>query len=171
MGFKRTLPPKRDRTGEFDSFVPRPSHAVVRMWSASLADAAGMMARADADRAAIERVLGHPLTANRGVPPKVTRKQRTRMDLRASANGEQCLMALPGCTGAAILSHNRHAHAGKGKGIKSIDLAGAYACTHCDAVYDGQTKRPVGWTQDAVELAWYRAHDQTLLKFMQKGLV
>lgn len=156
MALRQPPKPKRDRSDEFASFVPpRPRVGVMRL----IEDGAARI-RADIQ-------AGMHLA---GVPPKVTRKQRTRMDLRASANGEQCLMALPGCTGAAILSHNKHLHAGKAKGLKAPCINSAYACTHCDAIYDGQIRLP-GWSRDMIELAWYRAHDQTLLKFLQKGLV
>lgn len=60
--------------------------------------------------------------------------------ITASAKGENCQVRYVGiCTHNpehTIWSHCRHGAAGRGKGIKAIDLAGAYACTACDAAYD-----------------------------------
>ena len=93
--------------------------------------------------------------------------------IRDSARGEDCLIRLPGCPAdpaMTIWSHNRHQRAGKGFSIKAIDLNGAYCCTHCDAIYDGQAPRPDGWTREQVELAWYGAHAESLVRVVQKGL-
>ena len=105
------------------------------------------------------------------VAPKIDKAVRVRHDIRASANGEECLIRLPGCRGAAIWSHNRHLRAGKAKGMKALDVNGCYACPHCDAVYDGNAPMPAGVSIDALELAWYHAHDQSLVKLAQKGLL
>jgi hypothetical protein len=119
-------------------------------------------------------VMARPIDATGGqfyvVPAKIDKRVRKRQSLRDSANGETCLMLLPGCLHDAILSHNRHARAGKGGAMKALDVASAYTCVHCDAIYDGQRRLP-GFTRDMIELAWYRAHDETLVKFAQKGLL
>ncbi len=70
-----------------------------------------------------------------------------------------------------IWSHNRHQRAGKGGAMKALDLNGAYGCTHCDAIYDGQVSPPENWTRQMVELAWYEAHAESLVKLAQKGLL
>jgi len=139
--FKASTRSKRDRSGEFDSFTPKPRAAVM---AASLHTAAPVV-----------------------VTPKTP--ERKSQAIRDSANGEQCLVRLPGCIGSAIWSHNRHGRAGKGGGIKALDLNGCYCCTSCDAIYDGQ--KPTFLTKDEVELAWYHGHAESLVKLAQKGLL
>jgi hypothetical protein len=101
--------------------------------------------------------------------PKV--QNRVRHDIRDSARDETCLVRLPGCTGSAIWSHNRHGRAGKGRGIKSICLNGCYCCPACDALYDSQRPAPLSLTRQEIELAWYHAHAESLVRLAQKGLV
>lgn len=94
--------------------------------------------------------------------------------IRESANGEECTVRLPGCPGdpaMTIWSHDKTSAGGKGMRIKSLDLCGCFACTYCDAVYDGQRPRPAGMTLQDVELAWYRGHMRSLVKLNQKGLL
>ena len=90
-----------------------------------------------------------------------------------SARGEDCLVRLPGVCkfdpAYTIWSHCRHGAAGKGKGKKSLDLAGAYCCTACDAVYDGQAPRPNGMTKEEVELDWCMGHFRSLVRMVEKG--
>lgn len=113
-------------------------------------------------------------TRKPAVPAKVPRGARVRQSVRDSARGEDCLVRLHGCPGdpaMTIWSHNRHQRAGKGGAIKAIDLNGAYCCTHCDAIYDGQRPLPAGVTREQVELAWFMAHAESLVRLAQKGLV
>lgn len=95
--------------------------------------------------------------------------------IRQSARGEECLVRIPGvCThdpATVIWSHYRGLAGGKGMGIKSPDVCGAYACVACDMAYDGQTKRPAGMTKADVDLAWLQGHIRSLLKLEQKGLI
>lgn len=94
--------------------------------------------------------------------------------LRQSAKGEECLVRLPGCSGDPLMtiwSHYRGSAGGKGGAIKSTDIAGCYACTYCDAVYDGQAPRPAGMTKEDVDLAWHEAHIRSLVRLGQKGLL
>jgi hypothetical protein len=92
-----------------------------------------------------------------------------------SARMEDCQVRLPDvCTFdpmTTIWSHCRSGAAGKGRGIKALDLCGAYACTACDAVYDGQRPRPHGMTKEYVDLAWADAHYRSLVILEQRGLV
>ena len=108
-------------------------------------------------------------------PALVLQKTPNRKEqaIRDSARDEDCLIRLAGCPqrrDMTIWSHCRHARAGKGGAIKALDLAGAYGCTYCDAVYDGQIKRPEGMTLEQVEIAWFLAHVESLVKLRQKGL-
>jgi len=78
------------------------------------------------------------------------------------------------CTGdneKTIWSHARWGYAGRGKGIKAPDIAGAYACTDCDAVYDGQRKPPAGVTREQVDADWSAGHFRSLLILREKGLI
>jgi len=95
--------------------------------------------------------------------------------ITASANGEDCQVRLPGiCThdpATTIWSHARWGAAGRGKAIKALDIAGAYCCTSCDAVYDGQRKPPPGYTRDQVDADWCQGHFRSLVLLKEKGLV
>lgn len=95
--------------------------------------------------------------------------------ITASANGQDCQVRIVGvCTydpATTIWSHCRHGAAGKGKGIKALDLAGAYACTACDGVYDGQISRPNGMSKDQVEMDWFYGHIRSLVILSIKGLI
>lgn len=101
----------------------------------------------------------------------VQRDQR----IRDSARDEQCLVRLPGCIGhergATIWSHYRGSAGGKGMGLKASDVCGSYACTACDAVWDGQRPRPAGMTQLEVSLAWHEGHIRSLGRLHAKGLL
>lgn len=95
--------------------------------------------------------------------------------IQASARGEECTVRTPGIClfnpEATIWSHYRGSAGGKGMGIKSIDEAGAYACTACDAVYDGQRKRPHGMTKADIDLMWLQGHIRSLVILKEKGLI
>jgi hypothetical protein len=95
--------------------------------------------------------------------------------IRKSANGESCQVRIPGICrhdpAMTIWSHYRGSAGGKGMGIKSLDLAGAYCCTACDACYDGQTKRPEGLTKDDVDLMWLEGHIRSLVVLNERGLL
>lgn len=146
---KHSFQPKRDRSEEFASYVAPP------------------LPRARVVMVSNER----PSTP---AIPKANRKVRTIKALRESARGETCTLELPGCPGGTehtILSHARWSEAGKGGAIKAVDIATAYACTHCDGVYDGQVPRAEGWSQEMVDRRWHFGHLKTLVRFVQKGLV
>jgi hypothetical protein len=95
--------------------------------------------------------------------------------ITASANQEECLVRIPGvCThdpATVIWSHARWGAAGRGKAIKAHDLAGAYCCTACDAVYDGQRKPPAGYTREQVDADWCMGHFRSLIRLAEKGLI
>lgn len=91
-----------------------------------------------------------------------------------SASGEECQVRIIGiCThdnSKTIWSHARWGAAGRGKAIKAPDIAGAYCCTDCDAVYDGQRKPPAGMTRADVDLDWCLGHLRSLVMLQSKGL-
>lgn len=90
-----------------------------------------------------------------------------------SAKGMECQVRIPGVCShdpeKTIWSHARHGAAGKGKGIKAIDLAGAYACTACDAAYDQLIGVP-HMTRSEVDLDWFHGHLRSLVILHDKGL-
>ena len=91
-----------------------------------------------------------------------------------SARGEECQVRIPfACTfdpEKTIWSHFRGLAGDKGMGKKAPDACGSYACTVCDAIYDGQMKRPSGLTKDAVDLMWLQGHIRSLVILVRKGL-
>lgn len=95
--------------------------------------------------------------------------------IRESARGEQCAIRIPGiCThdpAQTVWSHANGSAAGKGIGMKAIDLLGAYACFRCHAVYDRQLPLPDGMTRQDVKLAWWEGHARSLVILKQKGLI
>ena len=94
--------------------------------------------------------------------------------IRLSARGEECTVRIIGvCKGDpayTIWSHCRHGAAGKGKGIKALDVAGAYSCTACDAAYDQMAGVP-HMTRDEVDLDWFHGHVRSLVILSEKGLI
>lgn len=127
-------------------------------------------------KAVIRRVddqAAGPAVADRPRPAQKT-MDRKRQDIRDSARGEDCTVRIPGvCTfdpEKTIWSHAPLGAAGKGRGIKALDLCGAYCCTACDAVVDGQAPMPAGMTRAMVLLDWFMGHMRSLVRLQQKGL-
>lgn len=146
---------RADRSAEFASWTPRERKA------------ARCSAELSAALEGIAKIELQPVT------PKTP--NRKRQAIRDSAKGEECLVRIPGvCRGGTehtIWSHAPLGAAGKGRGVKSLDLAGAYCCTACDSCADGQSKRPNGMTRTDVLLAWHEGHMRSLVRLAQKGLV
>lgn len=92
-----------------------------------------------------------------------------------SARGEQCQVRIIGvCNGnreTVVWAHANGSAAGKGIGMKSMDLLGAYACHACHDLYDGRRPRPEGLTHDDVELDFWRGHARSLVIVGAKGLL
>lgn len=90
-----------------------------------------------------------------------------------SARGEDCHVRYIGvCTHnpeTTIWSHCRHGAAGKGKGIKALDIAGAYACTACDAAYDQMAGTDM--TRKELDYDWFMGHMRSLVTLKNKGLI
>ena len=109
--------------------------------------------------------------------PRVQPKTPDRVDhrIRESARGEPCTVRIPGVCRAnpdyTIWSHAPLGAAGKGRGIKALDLCGAYCCTACDAVIDGQAPMPAGYTRETALNDWFMGHMRSLVRLRQKGLV
>ena len=99
--------------------------------------------------------------------------------IRESARGMYCQIRLPGICNhdpaTTVWCHaNGHA-AGKGVGMKSHDLLGAYGCSNCHDVYDrrrGPSNFPgceVTWPD--VELAFHEGHQRSLVILIERGVI
>ena len=92
-----------------------------------------------------------------------------------SARDEDCLVRLPGACSfdpaKTIWSHARWLSAGRGKSIKALDLAGAYCCTTCDGIFDGNIKMPPVMTREQVDADWCQGHFRSLVRLREKGLI
>ncbi len=151
--FKPKAPPRerRDRSDEFANFTPKDRQAA---------------------RCSQELTAALAGIANMPAPPTLAKvRGRVNNAIRESARDERCLILFAGCRTHAIWSHNRHGRAGKGRGVKALDILGCYACTHCDAIYDGAVNPMETLTREQIELRWYAAHDQSLVKLARKGLL
>ncbi|MGV8823010.1 nuclease domain-containing protein [Methylibium petroleiphilum] len=129
-----------------------------------------LVPRAEPSRAVMALVLPKPATK-----PVLKTPDRKSQAIRDSANGEECCVRIPGiCSGDAthtIWSHAPFGAAGKGRSVKSLDVAGAYACVECDQCVDGQRKAPAGYSREQVLLDWFFGHMRSLVRLKQKGLV
>lgn len=165
--------PARD-PNEFASFVPRVGPPTARMAiTIDGVSRADLQAHADEVRRLIESELG-PMSAPRGVPPKIDKRVRKRSDIRDSARGEECAIRLPGCDGGGettVWCHLPEAVAGRGMGLKGIDILGAYGCRNCHDIVDRRAPRPGRMTEHDVALAFYRALARSVVKLAQKGLL
>ena len=90
-----------------------------------------------------------------------------------SARGEDCQVRYTGVCcydpEKTIWSHCRHGAAGRGKAVKAVDVAGAYACTQCDAAYDQM--QGTDMTREQLDLDWYHGHVRSLVLLQKKGLI
>ena len=92
-----------------------------------------------------------------------------------SARGEDCQIRISGVCNfdraTTVWAHANGSAAGKGIGMKSPDLLGAYGCFACHQCVDGQRPPPMGWTRDDVRLAFWQGHARSILKLIEKGIV
>lgn len=105
------------------------------------------------------------------VAPKL--EDRKSQAIRDSARDEDCLIRLPGCDGGGettVWCHLPEAVAGRGMGLKGIDVLGAYGCRSCHDIADRRAPRPAGMTKHDVALAFYRGMARSIAKLMQRGL-
>jgi hypothetical protein len=143
---KRGTPPARREAKVYEVHTPKPASARdVRMSNAQ-----------DHAHVSVQKTPG-----------------RVDMAIRQSARDQECTLHLPGCPfdrAMTIWSHAPFGAAGKGMGLKSLDLCGAFACTHCDAIVDGQKPRPDGMSREQVLVEWLYGHLKSLVILRQKGL-
>lgn len=92
-----------------------------------------------------------------------------------SARGEQCQIRIPGVCNhnpeTVVFCHANGSAAGKGIGMKSPDILGAYGCSACHAVVDRLVPLPKHLTRDDVKLMFYEGHARTVLRLIEKGLI
>lgn len=91
-----------------------------------------------------------------------------------SARGQECQVRIPGvCNGnpeTVVWAHANGLLAGKGIGMKSKDILGAYACSNCHDYYDRRISGP-GVNYDQIKLDFYEGHMRSLAILIEKGLV
>lgn len=129
----------------------------------------GLQAALDTTQPAL---IVKPLAKERD--PIVTRGNR----IKASARGKECQVRYVGICRRdpkyTIWSHARWGaqlgDGGKGMGTKADDLAGAYACTACDAAFD-QMIGARGLTREELDLDWLLGHLRSLGILQRDGLV
>jgi hypothetical protein len=147
---------RRDRSDEFANFKPKPREA---------AQVPGVVK-------ALGDIFGLEF---KPVPPTAKTPGRKRKALTDAAREEPCLVRITGCcnhrTDTTVAAHWPGIAGGRGMGMKSIDLAIAFACSACHDVVDGRAPLPAGATREAVLLDWCRGHLMTLERLLQKGLL
>ncbi len=92
-----------------------------------------------------------------------------------SARGEQCQVRIYGVCNrdpeTVVWAHANGSAAGKGIGMKSPDLLGAYACHACHDLYDRRRPLPREFNRADVELAFWHGHARSLCILIEKGIV
>jgi putative nuclease YbcO-like protein len=92
-----------------------------------------------------------------------------------SARGEACTIRLVGICNfdpaTTVWCHANGSAAGKGIGMKSHDLLGAYGCSACHDAYDRRSLTSARYSREQVELAFWQGHARSLLLLIEKGIV
>ena len=70
-----------------------------------------------------------------------------------------------------VWAHSNKSLHGKGMGLKAEDQYGAYACSTCHAVYDGQIKRPDWMSKEFVDESFEESMEQSRGILRKKGLL
>lgn len=70
-----------------------------------------------------------------------------------------------------VWAHANGSAPGKGIGMKSHDLLGAYACSACHDVYDRRRPAPIGSTRDGIELDFWHGHARSIVLLIEHGLI
>src|SRR6185436_6940484 len=97
--------------------------------------------------------------------------------IRESAEGMPCQIRLSGCNHDPRTTdwcHGNGSAAGKGVGMKSHDLLGAYGCSNCHDVYD-RRRKPEDFDKETprceVELAFWEGHARSLVLLIERGII
>ena len=92
-----------------------------------------------------------------------------------SARGRECQIRIPGVcnhdTTTVVWCHANGSAAGKGIGMKSPDLLGAYGCFNCHSVVDGAPATPEVYSRSEVRLMFWEGHARSLRILIEEGLV
>lgn len=90
-----------------------------------------------------------------------------------SARGMDCRIRIPTVcnhdNSTTVWCHANGSAAGKGIGMKSHDLLGAYGCSACHDVVDHRATSP--FSRDEVKLMFYEGHQRSLIILIEKGLI
>ena len=93
--------------------------------------------------------------------------------IRKSARGEQCSVRIPTICGGdpetVVWAHANGSAAGKGIGMKSPDLLGAYCCGPCHDVVDHRATSP--FNRAEIKAMFADGHYRSLRILIEKGLV
>jgi len=91
-----------------------------------------------------------------------------------SAKGQECQVRIPGvCSGepsTVVWAHAIGTASGKGIGMKSPDILGAYACQKCHDAYDRRIQ-PKDLTYARIKECFNDGHMRSLRILIDKGLV
>jgi len=95
-----------------------------------------------------------------------------------SARDETCQIRIPFVCAHVnpVWCHWNGISIGKGIGMKSDDILGAYGCQPCHDVYDRRREIPKeaqehGITRADVELAFADGHARSLVRLLERGIV
>lgn len=92
-----------------------------------------------------------------------------------SARGEMCQIRMIGVCNhnpeSTVWCHANGSAAGKGIGMKSPDILGAYGCSACHDVVDRRTTLPPLMTRNDVQLAFWQGHARSVCLLIEKGLL
>lgn len=93
--------------------------------------------------------------------------------IRDSANGMPCQIRIPGVCNhdprTTVWCHANGSAAGKGIGMKSHDLLGAYGCSNCHDVVD--RRKPCELPRAEIELAFHEGHQRSLVLLIERGII
>ncbi len=92
-----------------------------------------------------------------------------------AAMNQECQMRIKDvCNGnpeTTVWCHAIGSASGKGMGLKSPDVLGAFGCSACHDLYDRRSRLPLGVDRRDVEIAFHEAHQRSLRILIEKGLV
>ncbi len=95
--------------------------------------------------------------------------------IRESARGEECAVRIVGVCNSdpatVVWSHWPGIAGGRGMGLKSSDLCGAYCCSACHDAVDMRVPLPPGATRETVIIDWLHGHLRSLVKLETKGIL
>lgn len=91
-----------------------------------------------------------------------------------SAREQPCQIQLPGCPDnreTVVFCHSNELIHGKGVGLKSLEIFGAYGCQYCHDIVDRRRKPPEGMTMDEVMEYFRNGNARTVRILVDKELI